>query len=191
MDIPLEIAVKIAKSLPWREAEYLFNALVRAIPSVGRRTIGTPSLVINTRLNLMIELEYTVYLGIDVEGYQHLTWLKNNERHRNDVPARTWCGGDISWWKHGGRHRRNGPAVICNAGNCQWWQHDCLHRDDGLPADMQCSSSCISWRVHWDNHREEGPARICGDGYLDWRQRGHLYRVNGPYIIHPDGITGR
>ncbi len=199
--LPTELWIRIALcasySEPYNEHdEYVFNALARAIGRLGRWTIGASdgmhgtynnSLIINRRLDLMLAFGYSVYFRTNhISGQRYITWEKNNEIHHNDVPARVWCGGDVSWWKHGKQHRVDGPAVVCYDGDFRWKQHGRSHRDDG-PAESLSSDGVLVWNRHGIIDRECGPAFINSYGQMTWYRNGIAHRDHGPTFIQTDG----
>ncbi len=141
--------------------EYVFNSLVRAIPSLGRWTIaGHNGVIVNRRLDLMITFGYSVEIALELYG-DSICWRKNGYWHRNDQPA--YIDHRVSeWHQHGQLHRMDGPAVQVNYEWFSWYQHGIRHRDDG-------------------------PSFIHDNGRVEWRGNGVRYRVAGPAIIHVDG----
>ncbi len=170
--LPTELWIKIALSSPHSLCgeydelqadtdEYVFNSLVRAIPSLGRWTIaGHNGSIVNRRLDLMITFDYSVEFNPDVYG-DSTCWRKNGFFHRNDQPA--YVDVRISeWHQHGRLHRTDGPAVQVGYEWVEWWQHGTHHRDDG-------------------------PVCMHGNERVEWRRNGVRYRAAGPAIIYADG----
>ncbi len=189
INVPPEIYIKIALSLSHNDLrderdEYVFNALARAIPSLGRWTIAGP--IVSRRLDLMIMFGYTaVYIRI-YERLRGIEWKKNNVSHRNDGPACMWDNGDASWWKHGERHRVDGPAVMCSDGSYNWCRDGKSCRDDNLPAVF--ADAGTAWKQYGKLHRTDGPAQILSNGTIAWYRNDELYRADGLCVIYPSRI---
>ena len=62
------------------------------------------------------EYKVKVYLNGDV------FWRnKEDQRHREDGPAKEFASGTKSWYINGKRHRKDGPAVEYASGSKQWF----------------------------------------------------------------------
>ncbi len=175
--LPPEIWIKIAMCSPRSSLcdelrgtdEHTFNALVRAVPSLGRWTIaGHNGDIVGRRLDLMIMFGYSIVCERTM-GEDLIRWYKDGLLHRNDQPAIigvvTCC-----WYYHGARHRRDGPAVQTGSYWFMWLQHGAHHRDDG-PSSMY-DTSCVSWCKNGMSHRDVMPAVIYVAGEMVWYRDG-------------------
>ncbi len=179
--LPTEIWLKIGLYAD----EYTFNALVRAVPSLGRWTMaGHSGNIVDRRLDLMVELGYQVeFLPVKSTMLQWTEWRLNGIMHRNDEPARVYNDGTTSWMKQGVFYRRDGPALVDSAGSYSWYPR----RGDGYPSFMY-EHGYILWAGPLNVlHRYNGPARIYEEGRIEWYKGGVLHRIGGPAVIHLSG----
>ncbi len=198
--LPLELIIKIAFE---GRGEYTFNYLIRALPALGRYTIGhrgenmtsnndaLPDItaIIDRRLDLMIEFGYDVLISAD-----DIRWMKNGLLHRNDGPAVQCIRGMKAYYHNGEMHRSYGPAKILSDGTKMWYIHGNLHRVGG-PAVVWNDGNC-KWYCYGHLHRDGGPAIINADGSHEWYHHGRKHRTNGPAITRTYGrreywINGR
>ncbi len=175
--------------------EYTFNSLARAVPILGRWTIGARSggydvsAIINRRLDLMEMFGYSVKFNVGLPtSNQYMSWKKNGKTHRNDVPACVWDGGDVNQWKkHGKLHRIDGPAETLGNGDFRWKRHRRMHRDDG-PAELYSHHGILIWHQHGVANRADGPAYIDSYGEMTWYINDRAHRDHGPAFIHANGV---
>ncbi len=200
MNVPIDVWIRIAQASPCGPHgdtdEHVFNLLARAVPELGRWTIGVHcsmsghttvntgytmlnttminSTIINRRLDLMLMFGYNVELGaMPVRcGHKHtreVQWNKNGRLHRNDQPAIAHEHTRV-WYYHGKQHRTDGPAVQEGERWFVWLRHGARHRING-PADMY-DTICIEWCKYGKHHRIDGPAMIYNGGDQEWYVEG-------------------
>ncbi len=127
INLPSDLWIKVAQHGCRCCDEYLFNALVRAVPRLGRYTIAADvaaerrdSVIIDRRLDLMIKFGYTLEFS-EVLRDNRICWKRYGGLHRNDVPSVVYISGRILWHKRGRLHRRDGAAITCPNGRHEWW----------------------------------------------------------------------
>ncbi len=200
MSLPIELWLKIAGG-----DEYLFNALVRAIPLLGRWTIGvrvgasenthkanTTSLIINRRLDLMEMFGYSVEIttcrdatslankGIvyndTSEDKDYIVWYKNRVPHRNDVPAIVHMN-DNHFSYEGCAYRY------------VWMKGGKVHRSpsSGGGPTSERVDGLVEWFVNGKFHREDGPSDMWSEYSIIWDIEGKRHRDDGPAEIFVDG----
>ncbi len=179
--LPPEIWIKIAMCNPQSPCsslygehnerdEHTFNALVRAVPSLGRWTIaGHNGNIVGRRLDLMIMFGYSVECrGRGHMREDYMLWYKDGLLHRNDRPAIVGTES-YTWYYRGVKHRRDGPAFMSPRWFI-WIRHGVQHRDDG-PSDMFDKLS-IDWCDNGTTHRDIMPAIIHENGSMKWYRDG-------------------
>ncbi len=226
ISLPVELWIHIAQCVPCPlysrlnlphavigADEHMFNALVRAVPYLGRWTIaGHNGDIVGRRLDLMIMFGYSVILGRGSAVYpnilisrddaaeyntSYIVWRKNGITHRNDGPAITAVvpqshtlntGLSKYIWKyHGLEHRRDGPAIESTQHHLYWLLYDRFDRaaHDG-PSVL--TDKMVMWHSDdFDNGIARGPARIYDHGVLQWYENSTRHREGGPTIIYPSG----
>ncbi len=208
--LPIDVWLYIA--LRSEHDEHVFNALVRAVPYLGRWTIaGHNGDIVGRRLDLMIMFGYSVQfasrpLYIDVMTVNDVTikgntsyiiWYKNGLLHRNDGPAMTATIDDsyaprghylyrYVWMYHGQKHRWGGPAVEFDNLCTQWQLHGQLnHTLPGSPTAM--GDHTVEWHINDFTCNEDGPATIYESGLICWYKDAERHRIDGPAVIYPTG----
>ncbi len=181
--------------------EHTFNLLARAVPALGRWTIGVhdgtldvcsipavASTIINRRLDLMEMFGYSVGFNRDLGDFEfpdevclepninrnNIVWYKNRVEHRNDQPAVT------------------GVADVYTTPDRCWHTHIWAyngnkHRWHG-PATMRSDGQFEYYLYGDENHISGGPSSMGSDGLFAWRENGRLHNNNGgPSIMNDTG----
>ena len=101
----------------------------------------------------------------------------NDERHREDGPAREYANGTKEWYINGERltetefNQRTqsciGKIVEYASGTKEWYNlNGELHREDGPAIEWAVGTKC--WYINGELHREDGPAVEYADGTKEW-----------------------
>ncbi len=201
--LPPELWIRIALAIGQDTDEHTFNSLARAIPSLGRWTIGTRG--VGLRLDLMLMFGYSVEFESRKVGlswakrtYKYTNWTKNGRSHRNDQPAVTSDMGDIyretvddsyyrGWFYHGKMHRIDGPAIESIDLYFAWYRHGSSYRCNG--PSKTYDDVYVLWRWGDYDYRERGPVHISSCGNIYWSIGRLFHRTDGPAVIRGDGTT--
>ncbi len=214
MSLPIELWIKIALSAPcgllcvrlrMDTDEHMFNSLARAIPYLGRWTIGAHhdplvadnkrameraivSSIINRRLDLMIMFGYSVHFETINESTGRMDMYDNFTKKDPEY---------IIWRKNGIIHRNDQPALQCvwnyKDTECgwileyRWMYHGLPHNTRGVAVVTVCCDPCYTWYQRGTIHRTDGPAVLDGEYSVVWYKHGIYHRDDGPADIDIEG----